>query len=77
MSNTYEIRINGILDSHWSDWFDNATITTDNDNSVLTCELIDQAALYSLLRKVRDAGLELQSVTRIDANTNSTSTQDN
>lgn len=72
MSNTYEIKITGILDSHWSDWFDNATIMTESGISVIRCEVVDQAALYGLLRRVRDAGLELQSVTRIeDDNTNS------
>lgn len=67
MSNIYIIKIRGVLDHHWSDWFDNATITTESDMSVLTCEVVDQAALYGFLRKVRDAGLELQSVTRMDA----------
>ncbi len=67
MSSTYEIKITGILDDHWSDWFDKASITTENDMSVLTCEVVDQAALYSFLRKVRDAGLQLQSVRRIDS----------
>lgn len=67
MSTIYEVKIIGILDRHWSGWFENITITTENDGiSLLTCEVIDQAALYGLLRKVRDAGLELQSVRRID-----------
>lgn len=67
MSNTYEIKITGILDSYWSDWFDQATITTESsDSCLITCEVVDQAALYGLLRKIRDAGLELQSVQRID-----------
>lgn len=67
MSSTYEIKITGIVDDHWSDWFATASITTEGGISVITCEVVDQAALYSLLRKVRDAGLELQSITRIDA----------
>lgn len=71
MSNIYEIKIKGFLDDHWSDWFDNPVITTEADGiSVLTCEVVDQAALYSLLRKIRDSGLELQAVKRIDADDN-------
>lgn len=73
MSSTYEIKITGIVDDHWSDWFATASIKTVKGMSVLTCEVVDQAALYGLLRKVRDAGLELQSVTRIDVDDNTTS----
>lgn len=62
----YEIRIKGHLDNHWADWFDGLTITQDpNGETRLTGPVTDQAALHGLLRKVRDLGLPLISVTHI------------
>jgi hypothetical protein len=59
----YEIRVQGHLDLRWSDWFDGLTITPEQDgNTVLSGLVIDQAALYRLLRKVRDLGMTLLSV---------------
>jgi hypothetical protein len=62
----YQIRIKGHLDSQWRDWFDNATITLEeNGNTLLNCPVVDQAALHGLLKKVRDLGMPLLSVNRI------------
>ena len=59
----YEIRIHGHLDDRWSGWFDGLTITLEeNGATLITGPVIDQAALYGLLRKVRDLGLPLLSV---------------
>ena len=59
----YQIRIKGHLDRRWTEWFGNVTITLeDNGETLLTCPVADQAALYGLLRKVRDLGLPLISV---------------
>lgn len=63
----YQIRIRGHLTPRWQDWFENATITLeDNGNTLITCPVVDQAALYGLLRKVRDLGLPLLSVIRLE-----------
>jgi hypothetical protein len=52
----------------WSDWFDDLTIThTDQDETILSGTVVDQAALYGLLAKLRDLGLPLLSVTRTEA----------
>ena len=63
-----EIRVKGRIDEHWSDWFDDLTIThTDQDETILSGTVVDQAALYGLLAKLRDLGLPLLSVTRTEA----------
>ncbi len=61
----YQIRIKGHLDRRWTDWFGGMTITLEeNGYTLLTGPVVDQAALHGLLRKVRDLGLPLISVTR-------------
>ncbi len=62
----YQIRIKGQLDSQWTDWFGGLTITLeDNGDTLLTGPVVDQAALYGLLKKVRDLGVLLVSVTPV------------
>ena len=59
----YQIRIRGHLGREWTDWFEGLTITVlDNSETLLTCPVADQAALYGLLRKVRYVGMLLLSV---------------
>ena len=61
----YQIRLQGYLDRRWTEWFGGLTITLeDNGETLLTGPVEDQAALHGLLRKVRDLGLPLISVTR-------------
>ncbi len=63
----YQIRIKGHLNRRWTEWFGDVTITVeDNGETLLTCPLVDQAALHGLLRKVRDLGLPLISAVRVD-----------
>ena len=63
----YEIRLKGHLDDRWAAWFDGLTITReDNGTTRITGPVADQAALHGLLRKVRDLGLPLIAVTRVD-----------
>jgi len=62
----YQIRITGHLGSHWTEWFGGLTITLeDNGDTLLTGPVIDQAALYGVLRKVRDLGMPLISAIRL------------
>ena len=61
----YEVRITGHLDKRWSTWFEGLTLTQESDGTtVIHCLDMDQTALHGLLRKVRDIGLPLVSVTR-------------
>lgn len=63
----YEVRVSGHLGSAWSDWFAGLRVTlADNGDTVLSGPL-DQAALHGVLRRVRDLGLPLISVTRIES----------
>ncbi len=62
----YQIRVKGHLGSQWTDWFGGLIITLEESgDTLLTGSVIDQAALYGLLKKVRDLGMPLLSVNRI------------
>ncbi len=64
----YEIRLAGRLDAHWDAWFDGVTVSPAGDGTtIISGPVADQAALHGLLQKVRDLGLPLVSVTRIEA----------
>jgi hypothetical protein len=64
---TYEIRIEGHLGPQWTDWFGGLTITQeDNGDTLLTGPVLDQAALHGLLKRVRDLGMPLISVVRVE-----------
>lgn len=63
----YEIRIKGHLDDRWANWFEGLTLSReDNGETRLTGPVADQTALHGLLRKVRDLGLPLVSVVRVE-----------
>ena len=54
-------------DTQWSPWFEGLAITTDMpDQTLIAGPVTDQAALHGLLAKIRDLGLPLLSVRRID-----------
>ena len=63
----FEVRIKGHLGGQWKDWFGGLSITLeDNGETLVTGPVIDQAALHGLLRKVRDLGMPLVSVNRVE-----------
>jgi len=63
----YQIRIKGHLSDQWVGWFESLTITlVENGDTLLTGPIADQAALFGLLRRVRDLGMQLISVNRVE-----------
>jgi len=61
----YRIKLKGCLDHEWSDWFEQMTISTEGNQTILTGPLADQAALHGLLIRIRDLNLTLLSVERL------------
>jgi hypothetical protein len=69
----YDIRIKGHLDARWASQFDGLTIILEEDgHTLLTGPVIDQAALHGLLKKIRDLGLPLVSVSPVEPGPTST-----
>lgn len=64
----YQIRIKGHLGQQWTDWFEGLTITLEeNGDTLLTGPVVDDAALHGLLKKVRDLGMPLLAVNRLES----------
>ena len=65
----YKIKIKGRLDNHWSDWFEGLAFSYEsNGTTTIQGPLPDQAALLSILLKIRDLNLSLISVTELGSN---------
>jgi len=62
----YEIRVDRVLDDRWADWFGGLQVTSDGTQTVIAGLLLDQPALHGVLAKIRDLGLCLISVRRLD-----------
>jgi len=56
------IEIKGQLDKQWTGWFENMEISYDGEHTILTGQVIDQAALHGILNRIRDLNLKLISV---------------
>ena len=64
--NQVRIHIRGHIDKEWADWFENLEVHSTEEGTLLQGEVLDQSALYGILAKLRDLGLELLSVEQID-----------
>ena len=68
MPTHYQIKVKGHLNATWSEWFDGLTITNvECGEALIQGPIVDQAALYGVLIKVRDLGLTLIGVCRLPA----------
>ncbi len=65
MNVCYQIRVRGRLDEGWGEWFEDMKIAHAENETVLRGRVRDQAALYGILNKLRNLGLELVEVRRI------------
>ncbi len=72
MPATYLFRVQGYLDSNWSDWFCGLTIASEPSGDTLLYGLVqDQAALHGILVKLQQLNLELIALNRVDAGADS------
>jgi len=64
----YQIRIKGHLGQQRMDWFEGLNVTLEKDgNTLLRGSVVDQSALYGILKRIRDLGLPLLSVSSINS----------
>ena len=64
----YDIRVEGHLLDHWSQWFGGLAICKQpNGETILSGVLVDQAALLGVLSRIHDLNLILISVARLSA----------
>ncbi|WP_433192596.1 hypothetical protein ACQP1G_28280 [Nocardia sp. CA-107356] len=61
----YEIRVDGVLDDRWADWFGGLQVNAEVTQTAIFGLIADQPALHGVLTKVRDLGLCLVSVRRL------------
>lgn len=69
----YEIHVEGQIGASWSECFDGMQITSGPKGTTIAGDVADQSALHGLLDRVRDFGLPVISVTRVDPNQQETS----
>lgn len=72
----YEILVEGVLDDHWSAWFEGLHVSGDTGTTTIAGPLPDQTALHGLLTKIRDLGLPLLEVRRIGSDRHPTARQE-
>ena len=62
----YRFEVGGRLDKHWSDWFDGSILTSRQGKTVIISALIDQSGLHGLIARLRDLGLPIISLHRLE-----------
>jgi len=66
-----EIRVKGLIDEKWSEWFDGLTISHSTPNETVLIGLVpDEAALYGIISRLRDLGLKLTSLSSMESTEN-------
>ena len=62
----YEISVDGVLDDRWAAWLGGLRVENDGTQTMISGLLADQLALHAVLAKIRDLGLCLISVHRLE-----------
>jgi hypothetical protein len=63
----YEIRLAGHLSENWAARFEGLSMRHETEGETVLSGLLDQAALHGVLVRIRDLGLNLISINRIEA----------
>ena len=72
-----EIRVRGHLEARWSDWLEGLTLTRQSDGTtVIEGPVVDQAALFGVISRLRDLALPLISIVHLDPVTATHATAD-
>lgn len=64
----YQIKTAGRLCRKWANWFEGLSVECQGEMTLLTGRIVDQSALHGLLAKIRDLGMPIISVRRIETN---------
>ena len=70
----YEIRVEGVLGERWTAWFEGLQVSSEAGETIISGPVTDQPALHGVLVKVRDLGMCLISVRRLDPDEAGTTT---
>lgn len=62
MKGKVKIKVEGILDSKWQDWFEGMEISYEEENTILMGTVSDESHLHGILNRIRDLNLKLISV---------------
>jgi len=63
-----KIKVKGLLDNKWQDWFEGMEIIYDGDNTILQGTVSDDSYLHGILNRIRDLNLKLISVNPYEEN---------
>jgi hypothetical protein len=69
----YQIKVRGVLNERWSDWFNGMTLTSEGGVTTLT-GAVDQSALRGILARIGDLNLKLISVIYVESERDSSHT---
>ena len=72
----YEIRVEGVLGERWVGWFEGLQVSSQAGETIISGPVTDQPALHGVLVKVRDLGMCLISVRRLDPGEAGTTTME-